>query len=107
MNVSAFNSKSGHGPLEAIKPYDQRMDTSRWMESDDDEQLLIRIPFTGSVKLKAFSLSSGGDDQGPRTMKAFINRDDIDFANVNEMAPTQVCCASPFAICLCSYSCRC
>jgi hypothetical protein len=50
---------SGHGPLDAIKPYDLRMDTSKWLESDDDEQLIIRIPFTGSVKLKAFSLSSG------------------------------------------------
>ncbi len=50
---------SGHGPLDAIKPYDLRMDTSRWLESDDDEQLIIRIPFTGSVKLKAFSLASG------------------------------------------------
>ena len=33
---------------------------------------------------------AGGDDEGPRTMKAFINRDDIDFGNVNEMTPTQV-----------------
>ena len=62
VNVKAFNSRSGHGPLDAIKPYDQRMDTSRWLESDDDEQLLIRIPFTGCVKLKAFSLASGSED---------------------------------------------
>jgi hypothetical protein len=59
VNVKAFNSMSGHGPLDAIKPYDQRLDTSKWLESDDDEQLIIRIPFTGSVKLKAFSLASG------------------------------------------------
>mmetsp|Transcript_9657 Transcript_9657/g.27754 ORF Transcript_9657/g.27754 Transcript_9657/m.27754 type:complete len:165 (-) Transcript_9657:542-1036(-) len=59
VNVKALNAKSGHGPLDAIKPYDLRMDVSRWMESDADEQLIVNIPFTGSVKLKAFSLASG------------------------------------------------
>ena len=33
---------------------------------------------------------AGGDDQGPKSMKAFINRDDIDFTNVTDMTPTQV-----------------
>ena len=38
--------------LHAIKAYDQRRDTSKWLESDADEQLIIKIPFTGSIKLK-------------------------------------------------------
>lgn len=41
-----------HTVLHAIKPFDQRYDTSKWLESDADEQLLIKIPFTGSCKLK-------------------------------------------------------
>jgi len=89
VNVTALNADPNHGPLEAIKPYDQRHDTSRWLESDADEQLLIRIPFTGQVKLKAFSLGSGPGDQGPLKIKAFINRDDLDFDSVSGMQAVQ------------------
>jgi len=49
-----------HTALHAIKPYDQRFDTTKWLESDADEQLIIKIPFTGSVKLKVFNKSHLG-----------------------------------------------
>jgi hypothetical protein len=41
--------------LHAIKPYNERYDVAKWLESDADEQLIIKIPFTGSVKLKVDS----------------------------------------------------
>jgi len=46
------HSTAEHTALHAIKPYDQRRDTTKWLESDADEQLIIKIPFTGSIKLK-------------------------------------------------------
>jgi len=88
-NIRALNADPEHGVLHAIKPFDLRFDTTRWLESDADEQLIITIPFTGSVKLKAFSLGSGPEGSGPCKIKAFINRDDIDFDNVNDMTPVQ------------------
>lgn len=35
------------------------------IESDADDQLIIRVPFTGSVKLKSILLRSGPEDQTP------------------------------------------
>ena len=43
----------------------------------------------------AHNAHTGGDLQGPKNMKAYVNRDDIDFSNVNEMTPTQACCDVP------------
>jgi len=59
------------------------------VESDADEELLVTIPFTGSVKLKSFCVIGGTGGTSPSKVKLFINRDDIDFNNVNEMKPLQ------------------
>ena len=39
--------------------------------------------------LQAFSLGSGAGDSGPCRIKAYINRDDIDFDNVSNMPALQ------------------
>ena len=88
-NVRCLNEDEEHTVLHAIKPRAERHDTTKWLESDADEQLIIKIPFTGSVKLKCFSLGSGPGGHGPLKVKAFINRDDIDFDNVNAIPPVQ------------------
>lgn len=43
------------------------------IESDADDQLIIRVPFTGSVKLKSILLRSGPEDQTP-TKIALVRR---------------------------------
>ncbi|CAG8622328.1 14834_t:CDS:2, partial [Dentiscutata heterogama] len=58
-------------------------------ESDVDEQLILFIPFTGSVKLKSISIKSGPGDSCPSKMKAYINREDIDFDTVDSYTATQ------------------
>jgi len=59
-NIRVLNADPAHGVLGAIKPYDRRRETDEWLESDADEQLIITIPFTGTVRLKCFSIGSGG-----------------------------------------------
>mmetsp|Transcript_15649 Transcript_15649/g.38093 ORF Transcript_15649/g.38093 Transcript_15649/m.38093 type:complete len:221 (+) Transcript_15649:79-741(+) len=88
-NIRALNADPQHGPAGAIKPFDQRRDTETWLESDADEQLIITIPFTGSVRLKSFALGSGAGESGPLVVKAYINREDIDFDNVNDLPVVQ------------------
>lgn len=59
------------------------------LESDADEQLLMHIPFTGQVKLHSILLRTSNSDSAPRTLKVFINRDDLDFSTASDLQPTQ------------------
>eukprot|EP00475_Leptophrys_vorax_P038015 TRINITY_DN66284_c0_g1_i1.p1 TRINITY_DN66284_c0_g1~~TRINITY_DN66284_c0_g1_i1.p1 ORF type:complete len:210 (+),score=24.84 TRINITY_DN66284_c0_g1_i1:142-771(+) len=57
--------------------------------NDDDPELILFIPFTTDVKLKSIAVIGGADGCSPARMRAFINREDIDFSIVNDLTPTQ------------------
>jgi len=59
------------------------------LESADDAELIIYIPFTGTVKLKSIMIIGGEKGSSPKKMKVFANRDDIDFSNANDAKPVQ------------------
>lgn len=45
--------------------------------------------FAGQVKLHSILLRSSLSNSAPRTLKVFINRDDIDFSAAGDLPPTQ------------------
>lgn len=87
-NVVALNVESGNGP-EVIKPWDKREDEEMYLESDADDQMIIRIPFTGSVKLRALQLKAGPGDQTPAKVQLFTNLDHVDFNDIGNLKPAQ------------------
>jgi len=50
--------------------------------------VLLFIPFSSTVRFRAFSLIAAGDT-APRRVRVFLNRDDLDLSNVTEVPPTQ------------------
>ncbi|OBZ72242.1 PITH domain-containing protein P35G2.02 [Grifola frondosa] len=88
-NVVAFNAEfPGKGP-EIIKPWNERLDEQEFLESDSDDQMIIRVPFTGSVKLRALLLKAGPADQTPTKVALYANAEDLDFSNITDCKPTQ------------------
>lgn len=87
-NVVALNVANGKGS-EVVKPWHQRMDEDAYLESDADDQIIIRIPFTGSVKLRALLLKAGPGDQTPAKVSLFSNLDHLDFSEISERKPIQ------------------
>ncbi|KAI7878320.1 DUF1000-domain-containing protein [Lichtheimia hyalospora FSU 10163] len=60
-----------------------------FLESDADEQLIVFVPFTGTVKLRSICLRTDRTDAAPSSVKVFINRDDVDFDVVESYTPVQ------------------
>ncbi|KAI1107380.1 DUF1000 domain protein [Jackrogersella minutella] len=79
----------GSGKAIVQKTQAERMETEPELVSDTDEQILINIPFTGQVKLHSIQIRSSPSDSAPRTLKVFINRDDVDFGLAEQLPPTQ------------------
>ncbi|KAJ3204331.1 hypothetical protein HDU82_005914 [Entophlyctis luteolus] len=80
-NVLGFNEALPGSAKTIFKPWDARFDESKFIESDADEQLIIFIPFTGNIKLKSIAVRGYGE-QSPAKMKAYINRDIVDFSAI-------------------------
>ncbi|ODA81842.1 hypothetical protein RJ55_00347 [Drechmeria coniospora] len=72
-----------------------------WVQSGADDQLLLFIPFQGSVKLHTLQLTSippaGQDDVSrPEVVHLYINRpQNMDFGEADDSEPTQVITLQP------------
>ncbi|EPS64054.1 hypothetical protein M569_10726, partial [Genlisea aurea] len=84
--VECLNQSGSHSILNALKK-GYREDVSLNLQSDADEQLLIYIPFTQVVKLHSV-LIEGQEEEAPKTVKLFANRDHMGFSNVNDFPPS-------------------
>mmetsp|Transcript_7334 Transcript_7334/g.14457 ORF Transcript_7334/g.14457 Transcript_7334/m.14457 type:complete len:208 (+) Transcript_7334:73-696(+) len=69
---------------ERTKPLDSPLSSP-----DDDDELLLHIPFDGCVKLKAISIIGGSNGNTPAHLKVFTNRENLDFTDAKAMAPQQ------------------
>ncbi|KAL1620872.1 hypothetical protein UCDDS831_g07810 [Diplodia seriata] len=71
------------------KTWAQRLEPEPELASDADEQLLMLVPFTGQVRLHAILLRTSATESAPKTLKVFLNRDDLDFGTAADLPPTQ------------------
>jgi hypothetical protein len=46
--------------------------------------------FAGTVKLHSILIRTSDSEASPRTLKIFVNRNDLDFSAASELTPTQV-----------------
>eukprot|EP00128_Syssomonas_multiformis_P001368 Colp12_sorted_trinity150504_noHs@3663 len=83
-------NESVHGAAKTVfKPWESRLDHSKFVESDADEQLIIYVPFTGSVTLKSIVIIADPGDTHPTKLKVYTNREDVDFDNCEQLTPVQ------------------
>ncbi|XP_074832584.1 PITH domain-containing protein 1 isoform X2 [Carettochelys insculpta] len=72
--------REGSGAL-VFRAWEDRGDRSQFVESDDDEELLFNIPFTGNVKLKGIIVMGEDDDTHPSEMRLIAR-----FSNVYHLS---------------------
>jgi hypothetical protein len=73
-----------------FKPWEERMDSEKHIESDADEELLINIPFTGNVKLKGILIRGANDDTHPARVRLFKNRPNMTFDDATAEAEQEL-----------------
>ncbi|KAI4350056.1 hypothetical protein L6164_010581 [Bauhinia variegata] len=86
--VECLNQSSSHSVANALKQ-GYREDDGLHLESDADEQLLLYIPLTQVVKLHSIVIK-GPEEEGPKTVKLFSNREHMGFSNVSDFPPSDV-----------------
>ena len=89
--VAALNAAEAGTARRIFKGYDERLDEDAVaLESEDfDPQLIISIPFTCPVKIRALIVMGGADGAAPRTLRAFVNHESLDFADADARPPVQ------------------
>ncbi|KAM8976647.1 PITH domain-containing protein 1 [Pelodytes ibericus] len=84
--LECLNEKSEGSGKSVFRAWEDRGDRSLFVESDDDEELLFNIPFTGSVKLKGIILIGEDSDSHPAEMRLFKNIPHMSFDDVGREA---------------------
>jgi len=87
-NVVASNGTEPDFP-KVIKPWHMRMDETISLESEVDGELIVRIPFTGSVKLRSILLKTGPGEETPTKVCIYASEEILDFDSVRDKKPTQ------------------
>ncbi|KAF8190571.1 galactose-binding domain-like protein [Pholiota molesta] len=87
-NVYGLNLTVPEDAKEIIKPWDQREDTTKYVDSNVDDQLIIHIPFTENVRIKSILLKLGRGEATPRHLRIYANRPTaIDFGEAETTKP--------------------
>ena len=60
------------------------------LKSDCDEQLLVTLTLQQASKIHSVKFSAPEASSAPKTIKLFINRSNLSFDDVEDMAPTQM-----------------
>jgi len=89
VKVRCLNENTTGAARNVFKPRDEKLDKTKYLESAADEQLILHIPFTCVIKLKSICIIGGENGASPSKLKVYINREDIDFDNVETMSPVQ------------------
>ena len=81
--ITTLNEAEPHsGSAIVQKTWAQRLDAMPELRSDVDEQLLMTIPFTAQIRLHSILIRTSTAEDAPKTLKLYVNREDLDFAPV-------------------------
>ncbi|XP_005109966.1 PITH domain-containing protein CG6153 [Aplysia californica] len=78
-SLTCLNEEDEGSGKTVFRAYEKRMDRSKFVASDVDEELLFNIPFTGQVKLKGLLVIGGERETHPNKMRLFKNRPNMSF----------------------------
>ena len=93
-HATALNATDPDAAQGIFKPHVRRCEATPAITSDGDQEILVKVKFATPVHVRRVMVIGGGDaaDGGshPRHVKVYVNREGIDFSELDEVAPAQV-----------------
>lgn len=87
-SIECLNGNPSHSHENALKQ-GYREDDAVFLASDDDEQILLTVPFNQIVKLHSVVIK-GPPEEGPKVIKLYANRNNMGFSNTGDYPPSDV-----------------
>jgi hypothetical protein len=92
--TSCLNARRSGVANNCFKPFSQRREPTKFIESEeDDPELILFIPFTVAVSLKSICISGDADGSSPAEVCIFRDKQAIDFEMAHELVPAVCACA--------------
>ena len=87
--VAALNAANPAAATSLCRPFTTRLHRDVALDSDEDAQLLVHVPFIAPVKIRAITIIGGDGGSAPRTLHAHVNREALDFEDAESTTPVQ------------------
>jgi len=88
---TCLNEEEDGSGKTVFRAFEERIDRSKFVKSDADEELLFNIPFIGGqVKLKGLIVIGGERETHPSKMRLFKNRPNMSFDDVRAKADQEI-----------------
>lgn len=81
-NLQCLNEEIDGSCKKIFRSWDDRLNREYIVKSDDEQELLINIPFSGSVKLKSIVVIGANDETHPAKIKLFKNKPFMTFDQI-------------------------
>jgi hypothetical protein len=89
-NLRCLNEAVSGSVRNLFRTHCTRADKGAYLESfGDDPELLISVPFSCTVRLRAFALSAGAPPACPSRARLFVDQPNLDFEGANAGTPAQ------------------
>ena len=89
---------AGSSSLQSVLKHGLRDQQEMLLESDADEQLLIKIAFDGLVKVESLQVDAPGDGRAPSSVKLLVGRPALGFEDAAELPGEQEVELSPVSL---------
>ncbi|KAK9872297.1 hypothetical protein WA026_017099 [Henosepilachna vigintioctopunctata] len=84
-NLECLNEECEGSGKTIFKPWEERLNFDTMVQSDADEELLFKIPFTANIKLKGIIIIGSEDGSHPSRMRIYKNRPSMTFDDVSSL----------------------
>ena len=87
VHAECFNAESSEQVQKVFRPLAEKLNFAGALRSDDDVELLIRVPFTKRVKIKTITLIGGEDGTAPSKVKLYTDLAAVDMSVLEDTSP--------------------